>query len=73
MIAEDFRGQVLNFDLEAARQFGLILSLRQRMGRPIKEMDAQIAAIAKVNGADLAARNVKDFVACAVNLVNPWD
>ena len=72
MIAEDFHGQILDFDLAAARHFGQILSGRQHMGRPIDEMDAQIAATARVYGATLATRYIKDFVACGLALVNPW-
>jgi predicted nucleic acid-binding protein len=72
MISEDFRGQILEFDLESARQYGLVLSTRQRMGRPIHEMDAQIAAIARVHNATLATRNISDFLSCDVALVNPW-
>lgn len=72
MLAEDFHGQILSFDFAAARHFGQILSARQRMGRPINEMDAQIAATARVHGAGIATRNIKDFLACDVALVNPW-
>jgi toxin FitB len=43
------------------------------MGRPIHEMDAEIAAIARANHATLATRNVTDFANCQVKLVNPWD
>ena len=72
MLAEDFHGQILSFDLAAARHFAQILSARQRMGRPINEMDAQIAATARVHGAAVATRNIKDFLACDLALINPW-
>jgi predicted nucleic acid-binding protein len=72
MIAEDFHDQILNFDLAAARHFGQILSARQRIGLPINEMDAQIAATARVYGATVATRNIRDFLACDLALVNPW-
>ena len=72
MIAVDFRGQVLNFDLRAARQYGQILSQRRKIGRPIREFDAQIAAIANVHGAILATQNVNDFDACGLTLIDPW-
>jgi predicted nucleic acid-binding protein len=72
MIAEDFRGQILNFDLRAARQYGQILSTRRKIGRPIREFDAQIAAIASVYGATLATRDVNDFVACGLTVIDPW-
>jgi predicted nucleic acid-binding protein len=72
MLTEDFHGQILSFDLAAARHFGQILSARQRLGRPINEMDAQIAATARVHGAAVATRNIKDFLACELALINPW-
>ncbi len=64
MLAEDFRGQILTFNLSAARPFAHIVAARQKMGRPIREMDAQIAAIARVHGATLVTRDVNDFAAC---------
>jgi hypothetical protein len=72
MLTEDFHGQVLSFDLAAARHFGEILSARQRLGRPINEMDAQIAATARVHRAAIATRNIKDFQACDITLIDPW-
>lgn len=72
MIAEDFREQVFKFDLPAARNYGQILSSRKRIGRPIREMDALIAATALANGATLATRNTANFEDCGVQLVDPW-
>jgi len=72
LLSEDFHGQILSFDLAAAHCYGQILSERQRMGRPIKELDAQIAATARAHGAALATRNIKDFLACNLVLFNPW-
>src|SRR5580698_671410 len=40
MIVEDFRGQILTFNLPAARQYAQILAARRKIGRPIREMDA---------------------------------
>ena len=67
-----FRGRVLPFDSEAADAFALLASARRRAGRPISQADAQIAAIARSRGADLATRNVPDFVGCGVEVINPW-
>jgi predicted nucleic acid-binding protein len=72
MIAEDFRGQIFSFDLDSARRYGPILSARQRIGRPISQLDAQIAAIAQAHKATLATRNIRDFEHCGIELVNPW-
>lgn len=73
MIVEDFRGQILTFNLPAARLYAQILASRQKAGRPIREMDAQIAAIARVYGATLATRDVNDFSDCELTVLNPWD
>ncbi len=73
MIVEDFRGQILTFNLPAARQYAQILAARRKTGRPIREMDAQIAAIARVHGAALATRDVNDFAGCNLAVVNPWE
>lgn len=42
--------QVLVFDSDAAREFGLIRAELRQDGRPIPSMDAQIAAVARVHG-----------------------
>ena len=72
MFAEDFGERILPFDSEAARHYAEIAVARRRTGRPISHFDAQIAAIAKVNGATVSTRNVDDFAGCGVKLVNPW-
>lgn len=72
MFAEDYSGRVLVFDEAAARAFAQIAASRRRTGRPISELDAQIAAIASVYGATLATRNTSDFEGCGIRLVNPW-
>lgn len=73
LIVGIFRGQILPFNLPAARQYGQILAVRKKLGLPIREMDAQIAAIARVHGATLATRDVIDFAGCSVTVLNPWD
>ena len=72
MFAEDFVARILSFDEPAARAFAEIAANRRSQGRPISEFDAQIAAIAKANGAALATRDTADFEGCGIGLVNPW-
>jgi predicted nucleic acid-binding protein len=69
---EDFAGRVLSFDGDAAVAYGRIAAERKRNGRPIPQFDAQIAAIAKSRGGQLATRNVDDFEACGLRVINPW-
>ena len=72
IFAEDFAGRVLPFDSAAAKRFAQIASDRRRSGRPISDFDAQIAAIAATHDADIATRNVDDFLGCGVDLISPW-
>jgi predicted nucleic acid-binding protein len=72
MFAEDFAGRVLSFGSDAAALYARIAADRRRGGRPISHFDAQIAAIARANGAKLATRNTAEFQGCGVELVDPW-
>ena len=65
-------GRVLPFDESAAQAFARVAAGRRAAGRPISELDAQIAAIASVHEATLATRNTSDFEGCGIHLVNPW-
>jgi predicted nucleic acid-binding protein len=69
---EDFPGRVLPFDEAAARVFPKIMYSRRLQGRPIADLDAQIAAIVHSRGALLATRNTADFEGCGIRLTNPW-
>jgi hypothetical protein len=60
-------------DSEAADACGFIAARRRKIGRPISQFDAQIAAIALSRGATLATRNVADFTDTGVVVINPWD
>jgi toxin FitB len=72
-VFERFEHRILSFDRPSARAYGLIVAERRRMGRPIKELDGQIAAIALSRDATVATRDVSDFEGCGLRLVNPWD
>lgn len=73
MFEEDFRGRVLPFDAQAATIFATLASNRRQGGLPISFADAQIAAVTQSRGGRLATRNVRDFVDCGIEIVNPWD
>lgn len=67
-----YRGRVLPFDAEAARQYGAVAAHRSSIGRPMSQMDGLIAAIALCHGARLATRNVHDFDGLGLELINPF-
>lgn len=72
ILDQDFAGQVLSFDADAADAFAEIVAGRRAAGRPISQLDAMIAGVARSRGASLATRNVKDFTDCGIALINPW-
>jgi predicted nucleic acid-binding protein len=72
MFSEDFRGRIFAFNSEAASAFAKIAAIRQTQGKPISQLDAQIAAIVQTVGAELATRNVTDFEGCGIKVQNPW-
>jgi hypothetical protein len=73
MFREEFRGRVLSFTSDAALPYALIAVERRREGRPISQLNAQIAAIARTTGATISTRNIQDFASCGIQLVNPWE
>ncbi len=72
MLDEDFADRVLPFDEDAAMHYAALVSQRERTGRPISMVDAQIAAICRHHGAGLATRHSKDFEGVGIVLANPW-
>lgn len=73
MLEVDFQARLLPFDSGAARFFGPLAAHRRHIGRPIALADAQIAAIARSRGADVATRNTADFLECGLTLIDPWE
>lgn len=72
-IERGFAERIIPFDDIAADAYADIVTNRQRIGRPIEAFDAMIAGIARANGATMATRNVADFEACSLLVVNPWN
>lgn len=73
MFAQDFNQRILPFDTNAARIWADIVSERRHSGLPISHFDAQIAAVSRSHGAQLATRNTGDFIHCGIKLINPWE
>lgn len=72
LIEVDFRGRVLELDIAAARLYGRLTAAAWAQGRPPRTTDAQIAAIAARHGLTVATRDVGDFAAFGVRLIDPW-
>lgn len=71
-IERGFSNRTLVFDGPAAFTYGDIMAMTRSMGKPMSVPDGQIAAIAKNHGMSLATRNISDFEATGLVLINPW-
>lgn len=72
-VAQGFHQRILDFDESAARAYAEIMGICKEKGCPMSLPDGQIAAVAQVNRLTLATRNTRDFVACGIELINPFD
>jgi toxin FitB len=72
IIATAFAGRILSFDEHAAVYYGEVMGRRKELGRPLSVPDGQIAALARLHGFAVATRNVRDFLDCGIELVNPF-
>jgi predicted nucleic acid-binding protein len=68
-----FAGRVLPFDESASEAYARIQSAGRAGGRTLSSMDALIAATCAAQSYALATRNVADFEAAPLDLINPWD
>ncbi len=67
-ILDRYAENILDFGREEAQIWG-----RLRVPHPENALDKQIAATALVYGLTLVTRNVKDFVATGVTLIDPFE
>ncbi len=73
MFDEDLAGRIVPFDTDAALAYPEIAVGRRSGGQLISQIDGQIAAIVRSRGARMATRNVRDFAACGITVVDPWN
>src|ERR1700678_3550923 len=68
LVLPEFNGRIFPVDTTIARR-----RARLHVPDPRAERDALIAATALVHGMTLVTRNLADFEATGVPLLNPWD
>jgi predicted nucleic acid-binding protein len=71
--AVELGNPVLSFEDSDAPHYAEIVARRRALGRPIRELDAQIAAIARRRALLVVTRNMRDFDDCGIGLINPWE
>lgn len=62
-----YADRILDIDAAVARRWGELTAARS-----VPVVDALLAATALVNGLTVATRNVRDFAAMDVPLIDPW-
>jgi predicted nucleic acid-binding protein len=67
-----FEDRLLAVDAEIANGWGRVMARGQAIGRPVGAMDAFIAATAERHDLTLVTRNISDFNALGIRLINPW-
>lgn len=72
-IERTYADQILAFDIETAHIWGELVAKTKAAGRTLPIPDAQIAATALQHGLHLVTRNIADFEAAGVMLINPWE
>lgn len=67
-VVVEYANRILSFDIDCSQVWGGLMS--PQASHPI---DKQIGAIALIYGLDVVTRNVSDFFASGVKVVNPFD
>ncbi len=70
---QHFADQLLPVNRDIARLWGNLTTRTAKVGRPLNVADGLIAATAIHHGLHVMTRNVSDFEATGVLIVNPWD
>lgn len=68
-----FADRIFPFTETAALVYGELMANALQRGHPMTAPDGMIAAIARVNAASLATRNVADFQTTGLELICPWE
>jgi predicted nucleic acid-binding protein len=68
-----FSGRILPVDAAVADRWGLLAAQARRNGAPLPIIDGLLAATALHHNLTLVSRNVCDFAAAQVSVLNPWE
>jgi toxin FitB len=67
-----FVGRIIAIDAAIAEQAGRLRAAAESQGTAADLIDSLIAACALSHGAQIATRNVRDFAAFGVGVIDPW-
>ena len=72
-IIKRFGQRILPLDAQTMLVWGSLRAKMGKAGQPMPIMDSLIVATAMQNNLIIATRNVSDFLACGLQLINPWE
>jgi predicted nucleic acid-binding protein len=67
-----FHGNILPLDTDVIVEWGVLIARLEAAGKPMPAIDSLIAATLLAHKMTLVTRNVSDFEAAAIEIVNPW-
>jgi toxin FitB len=68
-----FEHRILRIDQQVAETWGVIMVQGQKRGLTLGSIDAFVAATAQAHSLTLVTRNIKDFKAIGVPILDPWE
>ena len=71
-IKAEFTGRILSVDTAVMERWADLQAATANAGRRLPVMDGLLAATALAHGLTLATRNIADFEAAGVALLDPW-
>lgn len=71
-VQREFADRILPIDAAVARTWGRVSARAEAKGRPASVVDGLIASTALSRDVPVATRNVEDFSAFGVTVVDPW-
>jgi toxin FitB len=72
-LPDRFAGRILSVDAPVASRWGMLSAVARRRGAPLPVVDGLLAATALHHNLTLVSRNVADFSAAHVPVLNPWE
>lgn len=72
-LLEDYQNRILTVDLNVMENWSLLVANAEKKGQPVASLDSIIAATAYTHHLTLVTRNERDFYACNIPLINPWE
>jgi toxin FitB len=70
---QQFANRILSLDTDIFLTWGQMTAQQRKQGKPMGVMDSLIAAVALQHRMILVTRNVSDFSATGLSLLNPWE